>query len=264
MKRALFAVSILFVGTLAFTTLAATPAVHAATINLSGTWTGTGTDYWENANAADGMIVTWVLTQTGTAVSGTVRTTSLNPNDGTCSSCHRDKTGTLSGTVSGSTLSLAMRFPGHNGEVTSLCTVAFDGTAAAADLSLTMSYTGADSCEGPFTAGSLPLSRQFTDTSLSADTVSIKALHIQELRARIDSVRARYGLSAYSYTDDPLTVGAAAIRAQHIVDLRAALAGVYVAAGRAQPVYSNPVPISGAAIKAAHIVELRAALVAIQ
>ena len=48
--------------------------------------------------------------QTGTAVSGTVATQAVNPNDGSCNSCHRNKNGSVSGAISGSTLTLTMFF----------------------------------------------------------------------------------------------------------------------------------------------------------
>jgi hypothetical protein len=138
----------------------ATPSAQTP-INLTGTWHGTATDFWVDRSIADGMTVTWVLTHTGSTVSGTVTSRNLIPNDGSCSSCHRVKSGTVTGTVSGATLTLTMSFPGRDGEITPHCSSSFTGTVATlAQATFTMSYAGHDSCEGPFSNGTLPLTRE--------------------------------------------------------------------------------------------------------
>ena len=104
----------------------------------------------------------------------------------------------------------------------------------------------------------------FTDDVLTAGDSLIKAVHIQELRTRIDALRARFGLMAYSYADPTLTSGATTIRSQHITDLRAALSEAYGLAGRAQPAYTDPILSSGTSVKQAHIAELRTAVEAIE
>src|SRR5262245_48791568 len=67
---------------------------------------GTGVDSNLNTNTAGTgtgtTIVSWRMTQTGASVTGTVTTQSTDA-PGTCSSCHRSRTGTLSGTISGTT-----------------------------------------------------------------------------------------------------------------------------------------------------------------
>jgi len=95
------------------------------------------------------MRVTWVLAQTGNTISGVATTTGLDPDDGSCSSCHRAKGGTISGTVSATgALDLTMSFPGQAGEATPACATTFTGTAATvANNELTISYTGVDTCE---------------------------------------------------------------------------------------------------------------------
>src|SRR6185503_12503244 len=86
----------------------ATPAAQTPSVNLTGTWTGTGHDTY--LGHPDGITVAWVLTQTGSTVSGTVQTSALFPGHD-CVSCHREKTGTVSGTISGTALTLTMAFP---------------------------------------------------------------------------------------------------------------------------------------------------------
>jgi hypothetical protein len=62
----------------------------------------------------------------------------------------------------------------------------------------------------------------------------VKAVHITELRVRIDALRAAHALPAYSWTDPTITAGSSVVRAQHILELRTALSEAYAAtpAGR--------------------------------
>ncbi len=124
-------------------------------VSFAGTWNGTSID------SQGATIVTWALTQTGSTAAGTVKTEAVDPNDGSCNSCHRNKTGTFSGTTSGTTLTLTMFFAaGGAGDPTPACTATLTGTASrvAAD-TLTAAYSGADSCEGPFMDGTLMMTR---------------------------------------------------------------------------------------------------------
>src|SRR5204862_485959 len=60
---------------------------------------------------------------------------------------------------------------------------------------------------------------QFTDSVLSSGATGVRAVHLQELRNRIDLLRASMNLSAFDWTDVTVTAGMSTIRAQHIVDL---------------------------------------------
>jgi hypothetical protein len=345
--------------TLAFS-LAAMLAAQAPPLNLTGTWKGTGHDTFVRNNAADGMRVTWVLTQTGSAISGTVRTTALVPGDGSCSSCHRDKTGTVSGTISGSALSLTMDFPGMNGEVTALCAVTLNGTASAiANNTFTTAYSGTDSCENvtpgglAFENGSLVMTRDpsiavqpqsrtipsgqaatlsveaagtppfsyqwyagttgttsgpiggatsssyttpaitsvsrfwvrvsnasvgpfdsdtatltpgepFTDDTLTAGVSTIRAVHITELRTRIDALRMRFGLSGANWTETPIGT-VTTVQAIHVAELRTALEEAYAAAKQTPPVFADPTLVpGGTTISALHLQQLRNAVIALE
>src|SRR5262245_8148645 len=90
-------------------------------------------------------IVTWALDQTDASVSGTVTTRAVDPTDGSCNACHRNKTGTFSGTIAGTTLTLTMVFPaGTAGDPTPICTASLTGTASdITDNMLTTLYAGA-------------------------------------------------------------------------------------------------------------------------
>lgn len=124
--------------------------------NVSGLWRGTGID------SQGATIVTWSLTQTGAAVSGTVKTQAVDPSDGSCSSCHRNKSGTFAGSIDGATMTLTMHFAaGADGDPTPACTTTLTGAASIAAVNqLTAVYSGADSCEGPLLNGNLPMMRQ--------------------------------------------------------------------------------------------------------
>lgn len=103
---------------------------------------------------------------------------------------------------------------------------------------------------------------RFTDDPITAGTTTVKALHITEMRTRIDSLRSQAGLGAFTYSDSALTAGTTMIRAQHIVDLRTALEAVYTQLGLTLPTYTDSTLDASARIKAVHITELRAAIVA--
>jgi hypothetical protein len=137
---------------LAPTPLAQPPSSTAA-LNISGTWNGTGSDSFSQE------LVTWVLTQSGTSVTGTVDFKPVDPSDGSCASCHKVKKGTFAGTLSGTTLSVAMKFPAGGDVPTPICVADLNGTATVDDRRITATYTGADTCEGFFADGKIDLSR---------------------------------------------------------------------------------------------------------
>jgi hypothetical protein len=103
----------------------------------------------------------------------------------------------------------------------------------------------------------------FTDDPLVAGVSAIKRVHVTELRARIDAVRATYGLAGFGWTDSAVVAGVTTIKAAHVTELRTALAQAYAAAGQQLPDYTDP-SLTAGVIKAIHIVQLRAALLAIE
>jgi hypothetical protein len=135
----------------------APPAPPApAPLNLSGRWDGAAND------SQGATYVDWSLFQNGDAITGTVTTNAVNPNDGSCNSCHRNKSGSISGTLSGTALSITMAFAaGVNGDPTPACQATMTGsTPHAADDTFTIAYTGSDSCEGNFAKGTLVIRRK--------------------------------------------------------------------------------------------------------
>ena len=138
------------------TSLAPTPSAQipsATASNISGMWNGTGSDSYSPE------LVTWVLTQSGTSVTGTVEFRPLDASDGSCASCHKAKKGTFSGTLSGSALSVAMNFPAGGDVPTPICVADLNGTATVGDRRITATYSGTDTCEGLFADGKIELSR---------------------------------------------------------------------------------------------------------
>jgi hypothetical protein len=133
----------------------AQPAQPAQPLSVAGTWTGTSTD-------SQGVtVITLQLTQTGSTVSGTVATRAPDPNDGSCNACHRNKSGTFQGTLTGTTLAMTMAFAaGADGDPTPICSATMSGAAPGVTAqSLAGEFTGSDTCEGAFLDGKLTLRR---------------------------------------------------------------------------------------------------------
>ncbi len=132
------------------------PEQASTPVSVAGQWSGTAMD------SQGAVVVTWALDQTGTSVSGTVSTQAVDPTDGSCNSCHRNKTGTFSGTINGNTLTLTMFFPsGTATDPTPICTATLTGTGSnMSPQAFAAVYSGSDSCEGPFMNGSLTMAHQ--------------------------------------------------------------------------------------------------------
>jgi len=125
-----------------------------SSLNLTGMWIGSGTD------AQGPEKFSWTLTQTGGNVTGTAILDPADPADGTCGSCHKQKSGTVSGTISGTALSLTLDFPKGGGDLTPLCGLTLSATTTdVAAGRIASAYTGTTTCEGPITDGMLVMSR---------------------------------------------------------------------------------------------------------
>ena len=104
----------------------------------------------------------------------------------------------------------------------------------------------------------------FTDDPLLVGSTVPKAVHVNELRARINSIRIRRGLAPFGFTDPTLVSMSTRIRALHITEMRSAIAAAYTAAGLVPPVYTDPALAGGTLPKAVHIRELRNAVMAME
>jgi hypothetical protein len=129
-----------------------TSASAPAPLNISGQWSGTGSD------SQGAETFTWAVTQTGTILSGAVTSLAADPNDGSCASCHKNKLGVLSGTLNSGVLALTMSFPTGGDVPTPICSVTMNVTTANVSGSqIVANYSGGDSCEGPFVDGAFTM-----------------------------------------------------------------------------------------------------------
>ncbi|MGE3386486.1 MAG: hypothetical protein AB7K41_07140 [Bdellovibrionales bacterium] len=109
---------------------------------------------------------------------------------------------------------------------------------------------------------------QWTDTTLVSNQTPIKAAHINELRAHINSARLSCGLTPQVWTDDPVVALTTPIRKIHMDELRSAATEVYTEKLRQSsggnrvnnnaPTYTDPqIQIHETSVKASHVTELR-------
>lgn len=70
----------------------------------------------------------------------------------------------------------------------------------------------------------------FTDPTLTAGTTPVKALHMTELHARVNTLRAFYGLSAYAFS--PIDARGIAGWTDHVNEIKEAIEGVCTASGK--------------------------------
>jgi hypothetical protein len=105
---------------------------------------------------------------------------------------------------------------------------------------------------------SMPLGEAgpFTDEPLMAGASMVRAVHITELRNRVNAQRLRFGLGAASWTDPALGAGGM-IKAQHVSELRVAMQEAYTQAGVSFPSLQDPVLAPGTPVRAVHLSQLR-------
>lgn len=106
-----------------------------------------------------------------------------------------------------------------------------------------------------------PAAPSFTNNPLTALSSIIRAVHVTELRTRIDTIRAAWGLTAYAWTDPSLT--GVRIKAVHFTELRTALTQVYTAAGKTPPTFTTT-SLTGTNVRAVQMTELRNAVIALE
>ena len=124
-------------------------------LNLAGTWTGTGSD------ELGPETFTWVLAQSGNTLSGSVRMRPLSETDGSCTSCHKVKDGTISGSISGSAVTLRMSFALGGTQPTPTCLVTMDISASGVTSThLSSTYNGRDSCEPAVGLGTITMTQR--------------------------------------------------------------------------------------------------------
>ena len=118
------------------------------------------------------------------------------------------------------------------------------------------------------TIGGLPFSivqsLGFADTTIIAGVTPIRAIHLLELRIRIDRLRAKLYLPAYPWSDATVTAAITPIRAVHVIELRTALLQSYAATTQAEPIFTDESLGNARVVRAVHLNELRAAIIALE
>lgn len=104
----------------------------------------------------------------------------------------------------------------------------------------------------PFSGVKAATTIVFTDDPIVPKVTRVKALHVFELRAAVNAMRASAGLPPLS--NDPTIGSGMLLRQHHITAIRAGLAQARAAIGLPPISYAYPVPVE---VKAVHIVELR-------
>lgn len=113
---------------------------------LTGSWSGTAAD---NSGAGS---MEWALSETGGVVSGTVTLV-----DATAGVRGR---GTVSGTLSGSTVTFTLSVPAGGFDAPfATCSASITGQGTLADTTLTATYAGSNSCSGAVTGGVATLTK---------------------------------------------------------------------------------------------------------
>ena len=117
-----------------------------SSLNLTGTFSGPASDSF-----GPGLFLTWRLTQTGSAVSGTMTATATG----------FTATGTVSGTLNGTTLTFTFTSPRGGIQGLPACSSTANGTASGVtNTTIPGTYSGVNSCLGPYTNGQFTLSKQ--------------------------------------------------------------------------------------------------------
>ena len=246
--------------------LAGLGATQAVTVRFTPTTSATATT--NVGFVADGDTLSRIVTGTGTdttaptvtitaPTSGPTYITSTTPLTlgGTASdnvgvtqvtwTNSQGASGTATGTTSWTASGIAL-LVGTNG----LTVTARDAAGNTKTVSLTVTLSG---------------TAAFTDDPVVAQSTPVKAVHLIEARAAIDSVRAVHGLPTFGWTDPALTQGITPAKAVHLTELRTALNQAYQAASRALPTYTDATVVTRVTvITAVQLNELRTAVRALQ
>jgi hypothetical protein len=116
---------------------------------------------------------------------------------------------------------------------------------------------------GNYTLTAIGVDPSVCDSGAVAGVTVIRATDVTSLRDRINSVRGRFGLGAFSFTDANLT--GMPIKATHFLELRSALHDAYIAAGQTAPTFTDPaLAVQQTFIRAVHLNELCSAVAAVE
>ena len=111
---------------------------------------------------------------------------------------------------------------------------------------------------GPFSAVEQATIVVFTDDPLVPGVTRAKPMHIEELRAAVNVMRAAAGLAPAVFTDAPVT-SRLRVKAVHVDQLRTALNQARTALGLTALTFTDP-SLAGKRLRALHLTELREAI----
>ncbi|HWW76725.1 MAG TPA: hypothetical protein VNZ44_15110, partial [Pyrinomonadaceae bacterium] len=134
-------------------------------------------------------------------------------------------------------------------------------TAGAAHLYRVCSADAGGNCVSPYSNLALGTAITFTDNPFGANPTAIKAQHFNELRQAVNAVRAAANLPAVTWSPDPsLTAQTTTVKAAHVQQLRDKLGEALAVLGVSVSAYTDPTLATGAGgtpIRKVHVEELR-------
>lgn len=106
---------------------------------------------------------------------------------------------------------------------------------------------------------------QWTDPMLTPSVTTIRKVHVDELRAQINTLRDGVSMPRVNWSSDnsPAIPGRAVLRAVHLQEMRVALEQIYAVKIMTAPVWTDALTANVTRIRAVHIAELRAAIEAV-
>ena len=126
-------------------TPAPTPGT-GTTADVAGSWSGPAID------STGGGAMVWQLTQNGASFSGTITITDT--------STGLTARGSVSGTISGSSIQFSISIPAGGIETQPSCTASGSGSGSVAGSTITGVYSGSNSCTGSIGSGQITLNKQ--------------------------------------------------------------------------------------------------------
>lgn len=142
--------------------------------------------------------------------------------------------------------------------VGSSASASYDDTSVAANTAYLYRVRAVNSTtSSPDSGADLATTVMFTDDPIAARVTVIRAVHMLELRAAVNAVRALAGLPPYAFTDAARP--GVPLKAVHVEELRRAVDEAYRAMRLPTNVYAEPL-LAGRFIRASHFQEIRNAV----
>jgi hypothetical protein len=105
---------------------------------------------------------------------------------------------------------------------------------------------------------------EWTDDPLMAASTPVRAVHVLELRASINAMRAARSMSAMGWTDPSITAGVTPVKATHLAELRSALDAIYAHDGVSPPSWTPSLVAGVTVITAAQFEQVRQMIRAVE